>query len=186
MKYKLTENTISIYGKTLYQIQSLCSFSSIEKGDLGGYLEHEDNLSQEGSCWAGPNAYIMDQATLEHNSLAAGLSPNNPLIIKDNAWLSGASVVLGEGIIQDQVCVAEHTFIKGEIYLSDNVSLYGHTFLKGEARMSSQGVTINCTPPEFIVKADDPFFDFVLKSLDQQTFKRLADEFYNSGKTCQQ
>jgi hypothetical protein len=51
MKYKLTENFIEYKGKKLYQIQSLKNFSDVAVGELGGYIESEKNLSQEGDCW---------------------------------------------------------------------------------------------------------------------------------------
>ena len=46
-KYILTENTKQISGKTLYQIESLIDFLNIHKGDLGGWIEKEENLSQQ-------------------------------------------------------------------------------------------------------------------------------------------
>ena len=50
-KYKLTNNTKEYFGRTLYQIEALISFGSIIKGDLGGYIEKEENLSQYGNAW---------------------------------------------------------------------------------------------------------------------------------------
>lgn len=49
-KYELVENDTKIYAlRKLYRIKSLISFScdghSINEGDLGGYIENEDNLS---------------------------------------------------------------------------------------------------------------------------------------------
>lgn len=45
-KYKLTEETINVNGITLYRIEALKDFSDVKKGDKGGFLEKEDNLSQ--------------------------------------------------------------------------------------------------------------------------------------------
>lgn len=58
-KYKLTNNTIHHYGKTLYQIELLKDCVIGKKGDLGGYVESEDNLSQEGNAWVGGNAKVF-------------------------------------------------------------------------------------------------------------------------------
>ena len=46
-KYKLTEEKREVYGRTLFQIKATASFGSIYKGDKGGWIEKESNLSQE-------------------------------------------------------------------------------------------------------------------------------------------
>ena len=43
-KYKLTKKTIEICGKKLFRIQAIRDFGNISKGDLGGFIEKEDNL----------------------------------------------------------------------------------------------------------------------------------------------
>ncbi len=55
-KYELTKNTKDFFGKTLFQIKALVEFGSIIKGELGGYIEKEKNLSQEGDAWVYGNA----------------------------------------------------------------------------------------------------------------------------------
>lgn len=57
-KYRLTDETIELNGKTFYRIQALKDFSNVKKGSLGGYIESERNLSQEGDCWIYGNAII--------------------------------------------------------------------------------------------------------------------------------
>ena len=44
-KFRLTDNTKIIHGITLYQIMAISSFANVEKGDLGGWIEKENNLS---------------------------------------------------------------------------------------------------------------------------------------------
>lgn len=46
-KFELTTNTIMHLGKRLFQIKALISFGNVEEGDLGGYIEKEENLSQK-------------------------------------------------------------------------------------------------------------------------------------------
>ena len=45
-KYKLTKESINRWGKTLYRIEALKDFGNVKKGDKGGYIESEVNLSQ--------------------------------------------------------------------------------------------------------------------------------------------
>lgn len=50
-KYKLTDETIQVGGHTLHRIEALTDFSNAHKGEKGGFVESEDNLSQSNDCW---------------------------------------------------------------------------------------------------------------------------------------
>jgi len=64
MKYKLTKNFIEYKGKKLYQIEALKHFEVVKAGNMGGYIESEDNLSQEGNCWIYDNALVYGKAKI--------------------------------------------------------------------------------------------------------------------------
>jgi len=49
-KYKLTSETKEYFNRTLYRIEAIKSFGNVNKGDKGGFIEKEENLSQEGEC----------------------------------------------------------------------------------------------------------------------------------------
>lgn len=61
-KYELTSETIDVFNKKLYRIRALKDFGNVKKGDLGGFVESENNLSQEGNCWVSGNAKVYDNA----------------------------------------------------------------------------------------------------------------------------
>ena len=63
-KYKLTDETININGITLYRIEALKDFSNVKKGDKGGFVESENNLSHDGNCWIYDDAIVYDDATV--------------------------------------------------------------------------------------------------------------------------
>ena len=51
-KYELVkEDSIVVDGFKLFRIRALRDFFVIKAGDLGGYVESEDNLSHEGYAW---------------------------------------------------------------------------------------------------------------------------------------
>ena len=62
MKYKLTEDTKVVAGVTLHRIQALKSFGNVTEGDLGGWVESGDNLSQIGDCWVAGDARVFENA----------------------------------------------------------------------------------------------------------------------------
>lgn len=58
-KYSLIKNQkIEIGNHTLYRIQATASFGDVVVGDLGGYIESEDNLSHDGNAWVSGSAWV--------------------------------------------------------------------------------------------------------------------------------
>lgn len=84
-KYQLRKDLIKVVnGKTLYRIEALKTFYDVNKGELGGYIESENNLSHDGSCWVYDRACVLDKA-----------------IIKGNIIVSANSVVRGNTTLND-------------------------------------------------------------------------------------
>ena len=90
MKYKLTKNKKTIGDVTLYQIEALKDFSDIKKGDLGGWIEKESNLSQQGDCWVSCRARVYDNAIVSDNAWVFGNAQ-----VSGCAWVSGNARVFG-------------------------------------------------------------------------------------------
>ena len=79
-KYKLTDEAIQHYGKTLYRIEALIDFGDVDKGDKGGFVESEENLSHDGNCWVCGNANVCGDAKVTNN---------RDYIVFKNWWSSG-------------------------------------------------------------------------------------------------
>lgn len=77
-KYELTTECKEFLGRKLYRIKALTSFSDVKEGDLGGWIEKEENLSQEGNTWVCGNATVYDNATVYGYATVSG-----------NAWVYG-------------------------------------------------------------------------------------------------
>ena len=67
-KYELTEE-VNEHG--LHRIRALRDIPlyGVKKGDLGGFVERENNLSQEGDCWIADNATVKDFAGVHDDAL---------------------------------------------------------------------------------------------------------------------
>lgn len=61
-KYSLTKNKKETPFGTLYQIKAEMSFGTVSKGDLGGWISKEENLSQDGYAWVYGNAQVYGDA----------------------------------------------------------------------------------------------------------------------------
>ena len=71
-KYELTAEFIEKWGKKLFRIKALISFGSVEAGELGGYVEKEDNLAQDGNAWVCGNAWVYGNAEVCDNAWVCG------------------------------------------------------------------------------------------------------------------
>ena len=47
----LLDDTIEVFGRKLFRIKAKINFSSVAAGELGGYIEKEENLSHFGNAW---------------------------------------------------------------------------------------------------------------------------------------
>ena len=90
MKYELTKNFIEHNGKKLYQIKALKNFGYVRAGDLGGYIEKESNLSQEGYCWVYDEAKVYGYAKVYDNAEVSGNAE-----VYGNAYVRGYAQVSG-------------------------------------------------------------------------------------------
>ena len=62
-KYELlVDDTITFFGVQLFRIKALISFSGVEKGEVGGYVASESNLSQYGDAWVSGDAWVYGDA----------------------------------------------------------------------------------------------------------------------------
>ena len=67
-KFELTSETRVHLGTTLYRIKALISFGNVSAGDLGGFVEKEENLDQFGSSWVSDNAWVYGDARVDGNA----------------------------------------------------------------------------------------------------------------------
>ena len=111
-KYELTEETIELYGRTLYRIKALKDFGDVEVGDLGGYIESESNLIQKGCAWVYGDAMVYGNAN-----------------VCGNAWVYGNANVCGNAWVYDNANVY------GDAMVYDNANVYGNALVYGNANV---------------------------------------------------
>ena len=91
MKYKLTDVKINFMGKTLFQIEAMKCFGNIVKGQKGGFIEKESNLSQGGDAWVSGDAKVYGDAKVDGDAWVSG----NAKVYGD-AWVCGNAKVSGD------------------------------------------------------------------------------------------
>lgn len=121
MKYEIClSDTKEYLGRTLYRIQALKDFCNsninVSKGDIGGWVESEDNLSQEGLCWVGRNAMVLKKAKVLENALVTDVS-----VVTDNA------IVCGNAYVHKDSYITDHAIVSGVANLCGGVRLHDYT-----------------------------------------------------------
>jgi acetyltransferase-like isoleucine patch superfamily enzyme len=141
-KYEFTDETIKVDGHILHRIRALRDIDSCtyyaDEGDLGGYIESEDNLSHDDESWVADNAKVFGDAIIQGNAS-----------IEDDVVISGDVVIENDVSITNNVQINNgdrlynKIFISGEIEISDdviitgNVKLYGKHRIGGNAKITS-------------------------------------------------
>lgn len=133
-KYELTSKTreinfVDMNGKracaTLYRIRALkpIHFSNggnIKAGEMGGYVQSEENLSQKDNSWISGKAVAMENAR-----------------VKDNARISFYTRVQGNAILQDNAKALHHSIICDNAIIKDNAIVSSNGVIKGNAVISN-------------------------------------------------
>ena len=157
-KYKLTEESINYYDKKLYRIEALKDFANVKKGDKGGYVESEANLSQEGNCWIYDSALVFGDAMVYENAkvcckarIYGEAQVYDNALVGGNALISGNAEICDNAYIDDNavVCgnakVCSNAKILGNSEIFDNALIYGNAKIYGNAQIRSSAKVENIT-----------------------------------------
>lgn len=117
-KYELTQERLG----NLYRIRALKDFGNVKAGDLGGWIESEKNLSQDGNCWVYCNARVYGDALIYSNARICG----NVLVygnarVYDNArvcgdaWIYGNARICGDALVYDKARVGGNARAGGNV-----------------------------------------------------------------------
>lgn len=123
-KYEFTDETIHKPNgprrMVLHRIRALVDipFRGIKAGQLGGFIEKEDNLSHDGNAWVGGNAIVCDNAVVKDNAL-----------VTDNAKLTNNCKVYGNAEIMDRAELSHRCDVSG------SAKIYGYSVLQGAAKV---------------------------------------------------
>jgi hypothetical protein len=103
-KYELTGNTITVDGRTLYQIRALISFEifglKVMAGDLGGYIEKEECLAVDDRSWVFNNSSVYN-SRVDNNSRVYNSSVYNSRV--DNSRVDNNSRVYNSSVYNSSV-----------------------------------------------------------------------------------
>ena len=137
-KYELTNEKIYWWGKTLYRIRALKDFRDVKKGDLGGFVESEENLNHLGNCWIYGNAKVFDDARVRN-----GAKVYDDAIIRDNARVSCYVVVCDNAIVCNNARASGNAIVSGNAEICDNAIVRDNAEVRDYARVSDNAKVCN-------------------------------------------
>ncbi len=64
-KFELTSEFVTFLGKKLFRIKALVAFGGVKEGELGGFVEKEENLDQSGDAQVYGDAQVSGDAWVQ-------------------------------------------------------------------------------------------------------------------------
>ncbi len=129
-KYELTDETLVhrsplfAEGVLLHRIRSLRDFNDVKRGDLGGFIESEKNLSQTGTSWVYDRAKIYNEAFIHKDAQ-----------IRDRAEISGSAFVGGAALIDGSALITGNARVFEEAKIRENATVSDSVFVSGKAEV---------------------------------------------------
>ena len=114
-KYEFDE-TKNFCGITLHRIRALRDIPSVKvkSGDLGGWIEKENNLTQDGDAWVSGNAKVYGDAMVFDDAIVCG-----------NATVFDDAEVSDNAAVFDDAAVYDDAIVYGDAEVCGNAKVYG-------------------------------------------------------------
>ena len=137
-KYKLTDEYIVHYGIKLFRIEALKDFRNVRKGDKGGFVENENNLSHDEDCWISGDAKVFGDASVYENAKIFGnASVYGYAKVYGNANIYENAEIYGTAIVHCNSFVFGYANVFDDSEVHGNAIVYGNAELSNDAKVSS-------------------------------------------------
>ncbi len=133
-KYELTDETKTLAdGTVLHRIRAAMDFTladgtPVRKGDLGGWIEREDNLDHDGSAWVSGKAKVYGKAKVSGEACVSGKAK-----VSGKAWVCGEAWVGDEAEVYGKAKVSGKAWVGGNAWVCGEAEVYGKAKVSGKA-----------------------------------------------------
>jgi hypothetical protein len=135
VKYELTDETVTMpSGATLRRIRALKYIPTwkVKKGDLGGFIESEKNLSHDGEAWVGEDARVYENGLITEDAYVCGNAEvYGNSMVTHNAIIDGHARIYGHAEVFGQAQVFGRAEVRGDAQVGGKCSVYGHAKIGG-------------------------------------------------------
>lgn len=138
-KYELLQNDfIAFCGGKAYRVRYLVDIPGVCKaGQLGGYIQSEDNLSHNGTCAVLDKANVIEDAMIIDDA-----------IIRDRALVCNAAIICRKGSVYSHAKIKNECVVEGNVggfvmmydntHVHEGVRLEGNATIRGEITIEMQ------------------------------------------------
>ena len=136
MDYEMKYELIPSDREGFYRVKALRDFNDVKKGDIGGYVEGEKNLSQLGDCWIYDNAVVSDNAQVCNNARVYGNAYvfGNARVLYE-AKVYGNAYVFGNARVLYEAKICDNAKVCGDAHVYDNAKVCGDAVVCGNAKV---------------------------------------------------
>ena len=136
-KFELTDKFVfNTFGIKLFQIKCTKSFKYAKEGDLGGYVEKDENLDQESNAWVYGDAWVYGNARVSGDARVYGdARVSGDARVYGDAWVSGDARVFGDARVYGDAWVYGDARVYGNARVSGDARVYGNARVSGDARV---------------------------------------------------
>ena len=124
-KYEFTGETKDWNGHTIRRIRAVKTVANVATGELGGWIEKEENLSQDGDAWVSDNAWVFGYARVYGDARVSG-----------DARVYGNARVSGDAKVYGNAKVSGYAWVFGDAWVFGNAEVYGDAKVFGDAWVS--------------------------------------------------
>lgn len=137
----ISDGEMSIVEIKLYRIQALKTFTKpggynpvVHVGELGGYVEAEDNLSQDGNCWLFDKAKVKDGGKVLDDAIVYDKS-----LISKNSIIRGRSVIGGHCFVTNQSVIIDSR-LEGNVTVTGYSIIHSGSYLYGDIKVDKSDI----------------------------------------------
>ena len=125
MKYEILEQTQQLPDRrTAYRIKAVRDFGNVKKGEIGGFVEADDNLSHHGLCWIAGTAMALGRSRVTGDAQ-----------LKNRAQLRDWAVITDRCAVQDEAVLQDFAFGYGDAVIGEQSLLAGVATACGHAQI---------------------------------------------------
>lgn len=145
-KYEFTGETKNWRGITLHRIRAVRDFTlksgiKVAQGDLGGWIEKEENLSHKGSAWVSGGAKVYGNAQVSGDAwVYADAQVRENARVYGDAQVFGDARVYGDAEVYGNALVFGNAGVYGNASVGDNAQVFGNALVFGNAKVYGAAV----------------------------------------------
>lgn len=148
-KYEITDEKMKIDNVIVHRIRALRDFAGVKQGDLGGFIESENNLTHNGNAWVMNEARVFGRArvwgnaqVLDHAVVCDCALIANDAVVSGNAHVSGEARVSGRARVSGGARVSNTAWAMGDTHVFGDAWVIGNARIADHAQVS--GDTVIC------------------------------------------